>query len=264
MSETEKAGSSSVTGGQDLDPVPDELIMKQQSAIDSEISAKTPLVGPKEPLGVLLTEYAADAVYRDKILELTKTYAQLRRMRPDGNCFFRAYSYAALEGLLGKIEEAKAFRNKVTESREKLTQAGFVQFTIDEFYEHFLNMVDKVIEGLESDGLEREFGEDQLADYLVVYLRILTSAELKNSSDFYSNFIEERSLEEFCQLEVEPMYKESDHIHIIALTAALGLGVRVVYMDRGAGAQHDFPESQTPTIHLLYRPGHYDILYPTE
>ena len=123
-------------------------------------------------------------------------------------------------------------------------------------------MVDKVIEGLDSEGLEREFGEDQLADYLVVYLRILTSAELKNSADFYSNFIEERSLEEFCQLEVEPMYKESDHIHIIALTAALGLGVRVVYMDRGAGAQHDFPESQTPTIHLLYRPGHYDILYP--
>jgi len=122
-------------------------------------------------------------------------------------------------------------------------------------------MVDKVIDGLESEALEHEFGEDQLADYLVVYLRILTSAELKNSADFYSNFIEERSLEEFCQLEVEPMYKESDHIHIIALTAALGLGVRVVYMDRGEGAQHDFPESQTPAIHVLYRPGHYDILY---
>jgi ubiquitin thioesterase protein OTUB1 len=123
-------------------------------------------------------------------------------------------------------------------------------------------MVDKVIEGLDSAGLEGDFGEDQMADYLVVYLRILTSAELKNSSEFYSNFIEERSLEEFCQLEVEPMYKESDHIHIIALTAALGVGVKVVYMDRGAGSVHDFPEDSNPAIHLLYRPGHYDILYP--
>lgn len=61
------------------------------------------------------------------------------------------------------------------------------------------------------------------------------------------------------------MYKESDHIHISALTAALGVGVCVEYMDRGKGGQvntHCFPEDTRPFIHLLYRPGHYDILYP--
>lgn len=61
------------------------------------------------------------------------------------------------------------------------------------------------------------------------------------------------------------MYRESDHIHITALTAALGVNVRVEYMDRGKGGQvnhHDFPEDSAPFIHLLYRPGHYDILYP--
>lgn len=60
------------------------------------------------------------------------------------------------------------------------------------------------------------------------------------------------------------MYKESDHIHVIALTLALNVGVRIQYMDRGTGGQvntHDFPEEKTPRIHLLYRPGHYDILY---
>ena len=65
--------------------------------------------------------------------------------------------------------------------------------------------------------------------------------------------------------EVEPMYNESDHIHITALTAALGVSVRVVYMDRGEGGQvnhHDFPEGTPPRLHVLYRPGHYDILYP--
>ena len=61
------------------------------------------------------------------------------------------------------------------------------------------------------------------------------------------------------------MYKESDHIHISALTAAVGVNVRVQYMDRGEGGQvnhHDFPDGAHPRIHLLYRPGHYDILYP--
>lgn len=65
--------------------------------------------------------------------------------------------------------------------------------------------------------------------------------------------------------EVEPMYRESDHLHISALTAALGVGVRVQYMDRGEGGRvnhHDFPEGDNPRIHMLYRPGHYDILYP--
>ena len=65
--------------------------------------------------------------------------------------------------------------------------------------------------------------------------------------------------------EVEPMYHESDHMHITALTGALGVPVRVEYMDRGEGGtvnHHDFPEGSDPSIHILYRPGHYDLLYP--
>lgn len=60
------------------------------------------------------------------------------------------------------------------------------------------------------------------------------------------------------------MYKESDHIHIIALTSALSVCVCIQYMDRGHGGEinaHTFPEGQVPSLHLLYRPGHYDILY---
>ena len=60
------------------------------------------------------------------------------------------------------------------------------------------------------------------------------------------------------------MYHESDHMHITALTEAVGVPVRVEYMDRGEGGvvnHHDFPEGSQPVIHLLYRPGHYDLLY---
>lgn len=54
---------------------------------------------------------------------------------------------------------------------------------------------------------------------------------------------------------------------IIALCTALKVGVRVEYMDRGEaeGGQvtaHDFPDGLKPKVYLLYRPGHYDILYP--
>lgn len=87
---------------------------------------------------------------------------------------------------------------------------------------------------------------------------------------------------QFCKSSVEPMGEESDHVHIIALSDALGVPIRVVYLDRSTGAgdvtvnHHDFvpsagclpsasggsSETTKPIVTLLYRPGHYDILYP--
>lgn len=76
------------------------------------------------------------------------------------------------------------------------------------------------------------------------------------------------------------MGEESDHVHITALSDALGVPIRVVYLDRSScdnGSvsvnHHDFTpvagnnssggsEAVNPFITLLYRPGHYDILYP--
>lgn len=37
------------------------------------------------------------------------------------------------------------------------------------------------------------------------------------------------------------MYHESDHIHISALTAAVGVNIRVQYMDRGEGGEGEPP-----------------------
>lgn len=78
------------------------------------------------------------------------------------------------------------------------------------------------------------------------------------------------------------MGEESDHVHITALSDALGVPIRVVYLDRSSCDKggvsvnhHDFiptsedlstaagscSEAGNPSITLLYRPGHYDILY---
>lgn len=60
------------------------------------------------------------------------------------------------------------------------------------------------------------------------------------------------------------MNKESDHIHIIALSKALKIDVQVIYLDGSESpipTAHNFPDGFPTCIHLLYRPGHYDILY---
>ena len=95
------------------------------------------------------------------------------------------------------------------------------------------------------------FNDRALSEYVVVYLRLLTSGQLQKECDFFGAFIEGgRTLKDFCKQEVEPMYKESDHIHIIGLTRCLSTGVRVLYMDRastdGKVIQHTFPDDATP------------------
>lgn len=52
------------------------------------------------------------------------------------------------------------------------------------------------------------FCDDGLSNYIVVYLRLLTSAQLQRKSDFFQNFIEgERSIKEFCsQVHIIPAY----------------------------------------------------------
>lgn len=245
----------------------DELIIQQHREIEREISDRIKLVGEKEDLSTLKNEYINDPVYQKKILDLCNKYDSMRRTRPDGNCFFRAFGFAYLEHLLDKKDQYERFRELAEKSKDQLIALRFPKFTLEDFHDVFMEVVNAVGEGGEErmSELYRMFNEQGYSDYVVVYLRLIASAHLQEKADFYQNFIEgNRTVIDFCHQEVEPMYKESDHIHIIALSSALDVGIRVRYMDRGDGSEviaHDFPEGTAPRVHLLYRPGHYDILY---
>ena len=53
----------------------------------------------------------------------------------------------------------------------------------------------------------------------------------------------------------------------MALASAFNVGVSIAYIDASAASGltvHTFPDDCAPeaaVIHLLYRPGHYDVLY---
>lgn len=110
-------------------------------------------------------------------------------------------------------------------------------------------------------------------DSIVVYLRILCSYYLQKEEAFFSNFIVNyNDVTDYCKREVEPMHRESEQVHIIALSSVLKMPIRIVYMDRGGEDgkvnEHVFSDMiteqqtvATPKVNLLYRPGHYDILY---
>ncbi|XP_013772029.1 ubiquitin thioesterase OTUB1-like [Limulus polyphemus] len=245
---------------------PDEAILAQVKEIEREIADVVPLIGPLIDLSCLQNEYADDdKVYIQKIKDLRNKYQFMRRTRPDGNCFFRAFSFAYLESLLHDKQEYLRFKTVAARSKPDLIALGFPQFTIEDFHDTFMEVLNKIETQISEEELLNILNDQGYSDYIVVYMRLLTSGYLRKEEAFFSNFIEgDRTVLEFCHQEVEPMYKESDHIHVIALTLTLGVGVKIQYMDRGESDKvnaHNFPEDKAPRIHLLYRPGHYDILY---
>ncbi|KAH9658569.1 OVARIAN TUMOR DOMAIN-containing deubiquitinating enzyme 1 [Citrus sinensis] len=277
MQNQEKCGASCEFD--DWSNFEDEDIMQQQSDIKAEEAQKVPFVA-------------------DKVLG--EQYAAIRRTRGDGNCFFRSFMFSYLEHILASQDQAEVDRikAKVEECRRTLQSLGHADFTFEDFFASpicferfaatllidlslasklffigvasilFLEQLDNVLQGNESS------------------IRFVTSGEIRKRSEFFEPFIlglTNATVEQFCKSSVEPMGEESDHVHITALSDALGVPIRVVYLDRSScdsgGASvnhHDFiptpgdcpnatsgsTETTIPFITLLYRPGHYDILYP--
>ncbi|KAM8898441.1 ubiquitin thioesterase OTUB1-like [Spinachia spinachia] len=262
--EQQESSQAEVEGGNCL--AYDEAIIAQQDRIQQEIANSSPLVSDRQDLAVLQREYADDdAVYQLKIKDLHKKYSYIRKTRPDGNCFYRAFGFAHLESLLDDSKELQKFKAVATKSKMDLVNEGFTEFTIEDFHNTFMDLIELCEKQPSLRELLNSFNDQNVSDYVVVYLRLLTSGYLQREYGFFQHFIEGgRSVKEFCQQEVEPMSKESDHIHIIALAQALDVSILVEYMDRGEGGtvnHHVFPEGGDPRIFLLYRPGHYDILY---
>ncbi|KAK9865089.1 hypothetical protein WJX84_008709 [Apatococcus fuscideae] len=277
----------------------DEQILAQENQIKAEEAQRHSLIGGIEPLSELAKEYeAGSSVFVNKIKTVESTYRSIRRARGDGNCFFRSFVFAYMEQLVNLQDLAE--RNRVVtcirQWEKKLVEAGFDLLVFEDPQMIVIDQLNSLgtSDPLKVSVLESNMLDAELANHVVMYFRMITSAALQLRADFFAPFImgmsdEGLTVEQFRRKCVEPMGEESDHVHIVALTDALQVPIRVVYLDRslnimaggfGGGddsAQvnhHDFfPEPASPAtsaasrptvprVHLLYRPGHYDILYP--
>ncbi|KAG0483363.1 hypothetical protein HPP92_011447 [Vanilla planifolia] len=242
----------------------DDDTLHQQAAIREE-AIKIPYLGDREPLSALATEFELGSpILKEKIREH----------------ILETQDTAEVERIVKNVEQCK----------QTLQSLGYTEFTYEDFFGIFMEQLESVLQGKETSISMEELlsrSRDQLvSDYVVMFFRFVTSAEIRKRADFFEPFIAgltNTSVDQFCKSSVEPMGEECDHVHIIALSDALGVAIRVVYLDRSSCEKgpltvnhHDFiptaaAESSTaavistkcgePFITLLYRPGHYDILY---
>uniref|UniRef100_A0A0N4Z0Z5 ubiquitinyl hydrolase 1 n=1 Tax=Parastrongyloides trichosuri TaxID=131310 RepID=A0A0N4Z0Z5_PARTI len=238
--------------------------------IEDEVRNNQDLIGPKSDITTLVQAYAPETSpeYSKKALQLSNIYTNVRRVRGDGNCFYRSILTALLEKCLNDDNLLLQFQNLSREWRDKFFAMGFPELTTSDFCDSIDELLKNIADKkYDNNSLMVTLGDENIANYYVAYMRILTSAFLKENKALYEGFIEGgRTMDQFCLDEVEPMWKECDHISIIALVNALKVNIRIEYMDQShspeGGIHYDICGTDgEPFLFFLYRPGHYDILY---
>ncbi|KAL8439664.1 hypothetical protein Efla_004572 [Eimeria flavescens] len=251
-----------------------------------------PLVGSLIPLSSIIPEFISGSNAHKKILFLCSQQqqqqqpqqrqqqpkeqqqelagecaAKVRRVRRDGCCFYRSYMFGVFEKIAGDVAAIQSLRKKLQDELiPRMLNTGYKVDAIEDFVTEMQEALTR-FERPDASVAEVEslFNETGPSNYLVVFARLLTASELRANAESFLPFLSNyTSVEDFCNKEVEPMFVGAEQPQILALASALGFPVEIVYVDQSRGdqpARHVFPESSYSTVKLLYRPGHYDLLY---
>lgn len=255
----------------------DQLTMEQMDSIQASVAQAQPMVGKEVPVDSLLELYKDAHLpgFALGIAHLHERFHRMRQVRGDGNCFYRAFWFGYLSALLQAhleaSEAAAAELQRVTErvrgSLAELVALGYPEFAIESFHEELLEILQTLFE--QSLGaLEAMFQEGGKADYLTWYMRLLTAGHLKAQAERFLPFVEGCfvDMDAYCRSEVEPMGRECEQLQVLALTEYLGVQADIAYLDGRFSEAEGVSRVLVPegafafTVHLLYRPGHYDLL----
>ncbi|KAI8972593.1 cysteine proteinase [Trametes punicea] len=213
---------------------------------------------------------------------MSQGWIGIRRARGDGDCFYRSLAFAYIERILNATEPALAVTSalSVLESTQPvLEQVGFQRLVFEDFYDAFAGLIKAVVQPpadgrlLTITSLLEAFNTPEVSNSVVMYLRLLASAQIKSDAEAYSPFLfnpdttEPMDPESFCNNFVEAFGKEADHVQIAALSNMLKVNINVAYLDGhdphgnvNFVSFQNAPDPSTEPVNLLYRPGHYDIL----
>lgn len=269
--------------------IPEEdLAHLQKLSNEYEPEVTGPLVGERRSSSAITTEYAnADPVYRTKTAALPSKYSHYRTCRGDGHCGWRAIAFTYYEALL-RLGDKNKFLEEETRLRSLhnlLNTIGFQEDLYEDFADECFELLRKTAASVPAAddsaaaSLLTSFNDVGLSMAIITYFKLLTSAWIQTHANDFQPFLLDQDIREYCATQIEPSICEIDHVGMAALAEVLvkpaGLALEVLYLDRSPGEEintyridplgHDgIPIPNPPTLRLLYRPGHYDILYKME
>lgn len=160
-----------------------------QHSIDESMSATSSLIHDAEPVDVLVQEYSSNPMFLGCVKWLSKVsnYTSLQRLKGDGNCFYRAFSYAFVNAIIHTHDKSRreAICQHVESTLELLKQTGVDEEIAQDFFEPFQKLVREETKlgpadiQTRSKLLMKDFNDPETSNSIVVYMRLIASAYLK-------------------------------------------------------------------------------------
>ncbi len=248
-----------------------EMSIEYVNSIRQEIELTTPLISNELPISELLEEYKSNKEYSSSVKDVVNKYKYIRKVRRDGNCFYRSFIYRIFEYICIKNNKNlyDHMMNKLKESKDLITRNGYDWTFIEDFYNIFYTEFHHCFNSLETSGasvrdyLDNLFSDKEKGNYLIYFIRFCISAFLKENMFLYEVYVD-GPYESWITREVEAIDHEADQIQIMACVNYFDIGVRIEYLNPYKNEVMKFPEDKPDDqifITVLFTPGHYDLLY---
>ena len=247
------------------------MSIEYENAIREEIELNTPLISEQLSINILLEEYKNNAEYANSIKEIVNKYKYIRKVRRDGNCFYRSFIYRLFEFICMKNNKElyEKIKKKILEAKDLIKNNGYDWTFIEDFYSIFFTQFYNSFNSLEAKGatvreyLDALFKDKEAGNYLIYFIRFCIAAYLKENSFLYEVYVD-MPFQNWITNEVEAIDHEADQIQIMACVNYFDIGVRIEYLNPNKNEVVKFPEDKPDKdifITVLFTPGHYDILY---
>ncbi|KAJ5769137.1 hypothetical protein N7520_003696 [Penicillium odoratum] len=259
---------------------PDEMERFQKLSNEFEPDVQGPLVSPKQSSQSIAMEYAnADPTFATKTSALSITHPMSRIMKGDGNCGWRAVAFGYFETLFNLRDSMRVQREleRIKSLSALLDQVGLQRDLYDIFVDATVEVFAQTLTAIQNGDqdetfLVNAFNDEYESSALITHFRLLTSAWMKLNPHRYQAFLS-LPLDSYCASRIDTVRTEIDEVGLQALVDGViegaGFGVEILYLDRSEGdavTPHQLSPNRPSeaTIRLLYRPGHYDLLYRAE
>ena len=248
-----------------------ELNIDYENDIRKQIEQTSPLISEDFDIKILINEYSSNEEYLNSIKNITKKYKYIRKVRRDGNCFYRSFIFRLFEHICIKNNKIlfEKIKQKIIDAKELTERNGYEWAAVEDFYNLFLKEFTDCFNSLTYESTVRDyldtlFCEREKGNYLIYFIRFCISAYIKEQKDMYQMYIES-PIDEWITKEVEAIDHEADQVQIMACVNYFDIGVKIEYLNKNQSEvvklPYDKPDDQF-FIFLLFTPGHYDILYP--
>ena len=249
----------------------ERMAVEYENAIKAEIEQTTPLISEELDIKVLLKDYEDNKEYANSVKIITEKYKYLRKVRRDGNCFYRAFIYRLFEYICMKNNSQlyNDLLKKIEGVKELTSKNGYDWMLVEDFYNVFYGEFCSCFNALNNNGIsvrdymDKLFQDKDKGNYLIYFIRFCIAAYLKQNRELYEVYIE-GDFDTWIVKEVEAIDNEADQIQIMACVNYFDIGVKIEYLNKFKNEVVKFPEDKKDEdifIEVLFTPGHYDILY---